>query len=155
MHFIYIYRVQPTPHISGLLATKNTKSLISRAIKVKVISTLAWNTEPNKGTHSSNKCLIPTLLALLQNLEIWSFCLDVHLVMEKFILVHWLYWLLGIRASCWLALFSRKGGYQVWQTIWIGQHVKLTSLWHFQRATITGQVNNLKAHVIKATSISF
>ena len=41
MHYIYIYRVQPTPHISGLLATKNTKSLISRAIKVKVISTLA------------------------------------------------------------------------------------------------------------------
>ena len=41
MHYVYIYHVQPTPHISGLLATKNTKSLISRAIKVKVISTLA------------------------------------------------------------------------------------------------------------------
>ena len=41
MQYVYIYHVQPTPHISGLLATKNTKSLISRAIKVKVISTLA------------------------------------------------------------------------------------------------------------------
>ena len=40
MHYIYIYRVQPTPHISEL-ATKNIKSLISRAMKVKVISTLA------------------------------------------------------------------------------------------------------------------
>ena len=131
----------PRIDISGL-ATKNIKSLISRAMKVKVISTLAWSTKPNKGTHSSNECLIPTLLALLQNFEIWSFCLDVHLVMEKFILVNWLYWLLGIRASRWLALF-RTGGYQVWQTIWIGQHVKLTSLWHFQRVTITGQVNKI------------
>ena len=131
----------PRIDISGL-ATKNTKSLISRAIKVKVISTLAWSTKPNKGTDSSNECLIPTLLALLQNFEIWSFCLDVHLVMEKFILVNWLYCLLGIRASRWLALF-RTGGCQVWQTIWIGQHVKLTSLWHFQRVTITGQVNKI------------